>query len=70
MNMEDQEQLSYFPRAFPSKACREVCMWEMRDVLENENYESVAPSGIFKMTTSQGSNILFYFQKSERRSTK
>lgn len=70
MNMEDQEQLSYIPRAFPPKACREVCMWEMRDVLENENYESVAPSGIFKMTTSQGSNILFYFQKLERRSTK
>ena len=41
MNMEDQEQLSYFPRAFPTKACREVCKWEMRDVLENENYESV-----------------------------
>ena len=58
MNMEDQEQLSYFPRAFPTKACREVCVWETRDVLENENYESVAPSGIFKMTTSQGNNIL------------
>ena len=61
MDVEDHKQLSYFPRAFPTNGYRGACIWEMIDVLENENYESVAPSGIFKMTTSQGSNILFYF---------
>lgn len=62
MDMEDQEQLSYFPRALPTNGYRGVYhMWEMRDVLENENYYSVAPSGTFKMTTSQESEILVFF---------
>lgn len=34
-DMEDQDQLSYFPRALPTTGYRGVYwMWEMRDVLE------------------------------------
>lgn len=48
MNMEDQEQLSHFLRAFLLQRPAEKSVWETRDVLENENYESVASSGIFR----------------------
>lgn len=36
MDMEDHEQLAYFPRAPPTK---EPCVWEMRDVLERGHYQ-------------------------------
>lgn len=39
MDMKDEKQLSHFPRALPTNGYRGVYrMWEMRDVLENENY--------------------------------
>lgn len=50
-----------FPQSLPYKGLQRSLYLGNERGKENENYESVAPSGICKMTTSQGNNILFYF---------
>lgn len=54
-------------QSHPSKWRWGICSCGMRNVLGNKRLQNVAPSGIFKTTTSHGSNILFYFQKLKKR---
>lgn len=61
--MEDHEQLSLLPRASPTNGYRGACVWDMSAVLSLE----CSPTSIFKMTSSQGSNILFYFIAKSKR---
>lgn len=59
MDVDDHEQLSYPPRASLTKqpvGGKWEMAWKGRVI-------SVAPPGIFKMTSSQGSKILFYCWK-------
>lgn len=57
MDVDDHEQLSCLPRASPTK--EPVC--GKREMSWKRRIISVASSGTFKMTTSQGSNILSHF---------
>lgn len=62
--MGDQEHTFQLPESSQQVAVG------MRNVLGNKRQQSVAPSGIFKTTTSHRSNILVYFQSKKKEVTK